>query len=403
MPLLLKEKGESIVIPRDEEGRYREEIAKRDNVESRRLQRYLAMPDLSRTQGSPLYELIHRMVDLPYFKGFDIINVPEIVPVDISFDLFDFPPEHPARKPSDTYFVTNDRILRTHTTVMWYYYLTSELVKSRMANNEAFGVFCHGKVYRKDEIDRNHMNIFHQVDGLYLAPTSERAITRIELEEALREIARGIFGNDIEFRFNDDNFPYTHSSIEMEVKIKGHWTTIIDGVEVKLGERWVEVLGGGIAQPSVLEKLGVDSKKYTGWAFGFGLERLAIISMNLPDIRLLWSEDPRVKAQLKLGQAFVEVSKYPPITRDISFVVAKDFEPNNYFDLIRDIVPEDMLEEVKLIDSYENAEKFGADRKSYTYRVVYRSNNRTLTNEEIDPLQKRVYEETARVFSADLR
>jgi len=125
--------------------------------------------------------------------------------------------------------------------------------------------------------------------------------------------------------------------------------------------------------------------------------------MNLPDIRLLWSDDPRVKSQLKLGQPFQEVSKYPPITRDISFVVAKSFEPNNYFDLIRDIVPEDMLEEVKLIDSYENAEKFGSDRKSYTYRVIYRSNDRTLTNEEIDPLQKRVYEETARVFQADLR
>jgi len=388
MPLLSKEKGEDIVIPRDEEKGYREEIVKRDNVESRRLQRYLAMPDLTRTPESPLYELIHRMVDLPYFQGFDSINVPEIVPTNISFDLFDFPPEHPARKPSDTYFVTNERILRTHTTVMWYYYLTSEIVKNRMANNEAFGVFCHGKVYRKDEIDRNHMNIFHQVDGLYLSPVSEKIITRTELEEALREIAKGIFGNDIQFRFNDDNFPYTHSSIEMEVEVGG---------------RWIEVLGGGIAQPSVLEKLGVDSKKYTGWAFGFGLERLAIISMNLPDIRLLWSLDPRVKAQLKLGHIFQEVSKYPPITRDISFIVAKNFEPNNYFDLIRDIVPEDMLEEVKLIDSYENAEKFGADRKSYTYRVIYRSNDRTLTNEEIDPLQKRVYEETARVFQADLR
>lgn len=388
MSLLLNEKGEDIIISRDEENTFRAEIAERNDIESRRLQRYLAMPDLSRTKGSPISEIMERIKAMPYFGGFDTINVPEIVRTDISFDLFDFPANHPARKPSDTYFVNDDFILRTHTTVMWYYYFAEELIKERMEQNKAFGVFCYGKVYRKDEIDRNHMNIFHQVDGLYLVPTSEKEITRVELEEALAEVAKGVFGKDIQYRFNPDDFPYTHSSLEMEIEVNG---------------RWIEVLGGGIAQPSVLEKLGVDSKKYTGWAFGFGLERLAIISMKLPDIRLLWSDDPRVKAQLTLGKEFVEVSKYPPITRDISFIVEKDFEPNNYFDLIRDIVPEDMLEEVTLLDSYENAEKFGADKKSYTYRIIYRSNARTLTTEEIDPLQQKVYDETAKVFKADLR
>lgn len=388
MSLLSRTQGEDIVISRDEENKYREEIVRRNDVESKRLNRYLAMPDLSRTPESPIGEIVRRMRALPYFAGFDTINVPEIVRTDVSFDLFDFAPNHPARKPSDTYFVNPDFVLRTHTTVMWYYYFQQELVKARMQANEAFGVFCFGKVYRKDEIDRNHMNIFHQVDGLFLVPTSERTITQDDLKEALTEVARGVFGEGVQYRFNPDNFPYTHSSLEMEVEVNG---------------RWIEVLGGGIAQPSVLEKLGVDSTKYTGWAFGFGLERLAIISMKLPDIRLLWSEDPRVKAQLKLGQEFVEVSKYPAITRDISFVVANTFEPNNYFDLIRDIIPEDMIEEVTLLDSYENEAKFGAGRKSYTYRIVYRSNARTLTNEEIDPLQKKVYDETARVFDAELR
>ena len=388
MSLLSEPKGEDIAISRDEEEGYRAEIEKRADVESKRLMRYLAMPDLSRTEGSPIFEIVRRIRALSYFAGFDAIDIPEIVKTDVCFDLFDFAPEHPARKPSDTYFVTSDHILRPHVTVMWHYYFQQEVVKTRMANNEPFGVFCFGKVYRKDEIDRNHMNIFHQVDGLFLVPTSERTITQDDLKEALTEVARGVFGSEVQYRFNSDNFPYTHSSLEMEVEVNG---------------RWIEVLGGGIAQPSVLEKLGVDASKYTGWAFGFGLERLAIISMKLPDIRLLWSIDPRVQSQLKLGTEFVEVSKYPPITRDISFVVGKDFEPNNYFDLIRDIVPEDMLEEVKMLDSYENAEKFGADRKSYTYRIVYRSNARTLTNEEIDPLQQRVYDETAKQCKADLR
>jgi phenylalanyl-tRNA synthetase alpha chain len=122
-------------------------------------------------------------------------------------------------------------------------------------------------------------------------------------------------------------------------------------MEVDLNGNWVEVVGCGVVKDSVLEKLGVDSGTYTGWAFGFGLERLAIASMELPDIRLLWSEDPRVIKQLKLGQKFVEVSKFPPITRDISFVVDKSFFPNDYFDLIRHIGG-DLVEQVELLDKY---------------------------------------------------
>jgi len=138
------------------------------------------------------------------------------------------------------------------------------------------------------------------------------------------------------------------------------------------------------------------------WAFGFGLERLAIISMDLPDIRLLWSQDPRVKKQLKLGNKFKEVSKFPPITRDVSFVVSKTFTPNNYFDLIRDIGG-DLVEQVELLDKYENEQKFGKDKMSYTYRIIYRSNERTLTTGEIDPIQVKIVEETQKQFRADIR
>jgi phenylalanyl-tRNA synthetase alpha chain len=157
-----------------------------------------------------------------------------------------------------------------------------------------------------------------------------------------------------------------------------------------------------VVKGSVLEKLGVDSKNYTGWAFGFGLERLAIVSMELPDIRLLWSEDERVKKQLKLGQKFHEVSKFPPIPRDISFIVKKDFVPNNYFDLIREIGG-DLVEQVELLDKYENDQKFGPDRMSYTYRVIYRSPERTLRAEEVEPLQDKLYRETKEIYNAELR
>ena len=125
-------------------------------------------------------------------------------------------------------------------------------------------------------------------------------------------------------------------------------------------------------------------------------------SMELPDIRLLWSNDHRVKKQLKLGHKYQEVSKYPPITRDISFVVGKDFVPNDYFDLIRDLGG-DLVEQVELIDKYEDSKKFGSDKVSYTYRIIYRSMERTLKSEEVDKIQDEVYKQTARQFNAELR
>ena len=124
--------------------------------------------------------------------------------------------------------------------------------------------------------------------------------------------------------------------------------------------------------------------------------------MGLPGIRLLWSDDSRVKRQLKLGQKFTEVSKYPSITRDISFVVGKDFVPNNYFDVIRELGG-DLVEQVELLDRYEDGKKFGPDRVSYTYRIVYRSNERTLVSSEVDAIQNEIYKQTAEQFKAEVR
>ena len=124
--------------------------------------------------------------------------------------------------------------------------------------------------------------------------------------------------------------------------------------------------------------------------------------MSLPDIRLLWSDDDRIKKQLVLGSTYQEVSKYPPVTRDISFIVSKTFTPNDYFDLVRDIVG-DLIEEVSLLDSYENDAKFGADKMSFAYRIIYRSIDRTLTSEEVDVLHKKLEEETRKEFNATVR
>lgn len=376
-----------IIVDSAEDKTLRQQLENRHDAEAERMKRYLNMPDLSRAPNSPISEIIQRILTSPNFKDLDIIQIPEIVPASVSFDLFDFPPDHPARSKSDTYYADDKHILRTHTTVMWYYYLQDPEIKKRIAENKAVGCFSFGKVYRKDEIDRKHMNVFHQIDGWYLAPRSEKVIGQKDLEEALGNIARAVFGPDAKYRLNPDVFPYTDPSLEMEVD---------------LGGKWVEVVGCGVVKGSVFKKLGVDPDNYTGWAFGFGLERLAIASMDLPDIRLLWSADARVTKQLKLGNKFVEVSKYPPITRDISFIVDKDFIPNNYFDLIRDIVG-DLAEQVELLDKYENPEKFGEGKMSYTYRVVYRSPDRTLKTEEVEPLQNKLIDETKKQFNAQIR
>ena len=375
-----------IKIKSEEEINLKNKLETRHDAESERIKRYLAMPDLSRTPGSPIYEVVQRVIASPEFKGFDVIQVPEIVPADISFDLFDFPVDHPARSKSDTYYVDDKHILRTHTTVMWYYYLQNKDVKRRMSAGEPVGCCCYGKVYRRDEIDRNHMNVFHQIDGWYLASKDKKIIGLEDLERSLRSIARAVFP-DAKLKIFSDTFPYTEPSLQMEVEKNG---------------KWLEVLGSGVVKGSVLENFGVDSSKWNGWAFGPGIERLAMAAMDVPDMRLFWSQDERVKKQLHLGNKFKEVSKYPPITRDISFVVKNNFIPNDYFDLIRDLGG-DLVEQVELLDKYKNAEKFGKDKVSYTYRIVYRSNVRTLTMDEIDPIQGKIYSETAEQFKAELR
>src|SRR3989344_6397952 len=205
----------------------KDSLDNRHDAEAERLKRFLAMPDLSRTPGSPLEDLAQRVVNLSRFTDFYVLNVPEIVRYDLSFDMFNFPADHPARNPSDTYFLNKEYILRPHTTVMWSYQLGLEDVKEKIANGESVGALSYGKVYRKDEIDRNHMNVFHQIDGWYLCNKNEHIITIQDLQDILSEIAKTIFGADIKYRFNKDQFPYTDPSIEMEVQINYKWIEVL--------------------------------------------------------------------------------------------------------------------------------------------------------------------------------
>lgn len=375
-----------IKINTEEQDKLLRDLESRTDAEAIRIKRYLAMKDLSRTPESPLFDITEKVKQVEALKGFDVIHIPEVISTEILFDLFDFAPDHVARSKSDTYYIDEKYVLRTHDTVFWYYYLNNPEIKKRISNKETLGALCYGKVYRKDEIDRKHMNIFHQMGGWYLQPDSMGTMPLESLKDVLHEIVESLFGKDVKYRFLDDTFPYTDPSLQIEVMINN---------------QWVEIMGGGMPKKSVLKKLGLEG--YNGWAFGFGLERLAIIGMELPDIRLLWSDDERVKKQLVLGTKFKEVSKFPAIVRDISFIVdTANFAPNNYFDLVRDVIG-DMAEEMALIDEYENATKFGEGKKSYAYRITYRSLMRTLTDTEVNDLHKKLEEETKKAFSAAIR
>ncbi|MDO8590195.1 MAG: hypothetical protein Q7R69_02890 [bacterium] len=377
--------AENIVIQSEEEQKLRKDLETKNDPESERLKRFLSLPDLSRATGSPLKEVVDRTLKVRSLEGFDIIQIPEIISTEILFDLFNMPPGHPARSKSDTYYVDENHVLRTHDTVFWYYYLNHPSIKEKIKRGETLRVICFGKVYRKDEIDRTHMNVFHQIGGLYLVPDAKMTVKPEDLKNVLTEVAENIFDKGTNFRFYDHNFPYTDPSFEMEAEVKG---------------KWVEMLGSGMPKKSVLSNFGLT--EYHGWAFGFGLERLAMMAMDLPDIRLLWSTDERVKSQLTLGTKFKEVSKFPPVIRDISFVVDKDFVPNDYFDVIRDIGG-NLIEQVELLDKYENTEKFGVGKLSYTFRITYRSLERTLTNEEVNKLHAELENKTETDFKAEIR
>lgn len=363
-------------------------ILKGNDFDAVRLKRLMAMPDLARKENSPVKFILDEILKIKDFKGFDVVKIPETVTVKNAFDLFNFPQEHPGRRPTDTYFLDSERILRTHTTSMWLYYLSDKEVLERLNKNGWVGELCYGKVYRKDEIDRKHFPVFHQIDGMFVSKKSEKIVTLKMLQDVLANIMKSVFGNSIEYRFLDDAFPFTNPSTQIEIK----W-----------GNDWLEVVGAGIVHNNVLRNFGLDPEIYNGWAFGFGLERLAIMKMKIPDIRVLWSEDERITKQFKnINSVYEEVSKYPEIIRDISFIVDKSTSLNGFYEIVRHCAG-DLAEEVKLIDQFENAKKFGENKKSYTFRVVYRSHERTLTNEEINVIHKQVEEMTVKDLKAVIR
>jgi phenylalanyl-tRNA synthetase alpha chain len=364
------------------------ELEKRIDTKAERIKRLLALQDLTKKEGSPIKILVDQIINLPRFKDFDLMDFPRVVTVEQNFDVLNTPADHPSRRESDTYYLDKDHILRTQTTTMWPFYLRNKEVLERLEKDGQVTLLSTGIVFRKDEIDRKHFPAFHQIDGLLICKKDKKVITLDDLKEVETEMTKAIFGKDIEFRFLVDSFPFTDPSVQ---------------IEIMFNNDWLEVVGSGLVHQQVLKNLNIDPEVYNGWAFGFGIERLAMVKFGIPDIRIFWSDDSRITSQFKdINSKYKEVSKYPETSRDISFIIDKSINLNNYYEIVRDFA-ENLIEEVKLVDEFENDEKFGVGKKSYTFRIVYRSPERTLTNEEINKIQEEIREETKKSLNAILR
>jgi phenylalanyl-tRNA synthetase alpha chain len=392
--------SKNIVINDPNEGILIKGLEERSDIKAERIKRLLKLPDLTKKENSPVKILTDAIVKLPRFSDFDLLDIPRVVTIEDDFDLLNTPKDHPSRRETDTYYLDDTHILRTQMTVMWPYYLRNKEVLKRLETEGHIAALAPGIVFRKDEIDKNHFPAFHQIDFLYICRKEKKIITQKDLEEVQADSIKAIFGNNIEFRFLVDSFPFTDPSIQLEIKFN---------------DKWMEVTGAGLVHTQCLKNFGLDSEIYNGWAFSFGIERLAMIKMGISDIRIFWSNDERITSQFKnIDSKFKEVSKYPETSRDISFIIDKSVNLNNYYEIVRDFVPLQrdpvqggtevpIIEEVKLLDEYEDDVKFGADKKSYTFRITYCSPERTLTAEEVNKIQEEIRNKTVQDLNAILR
>ncbi|KAH6572992.1 hypothetical protein BASA50_001574 [Batrachochytrium salamandrivorans] len=325
-----------------------------------------------------------------------------------NFDDLLISSDHPGRLPTDTYYLNCDNVLRTH---------TSAHQSTVLQGKSSKGYLLTADVYRRDEIDQTHYPVFHQMEGIrtfdrhhfpHSKLTKEEAHALIgisdknpiqsahtpgeavalsqSLKSTLEGLMRSIFADqpDLQWRWNEDYFPFTSPSWELEVLYNG---------------KWIEIFGCGVVRQEIMDNSGNSDR--IAWAFGLGLERIAMRLFNISDIRLFWSTDPRFLSQFSNGKIsrFEPFSKFPPCYKDISFWIPPKFHDNDFLEVVRDVVG-DLAEEVKLIDQFEHPT---SGRISRCYRVNYRSMDKTCTNAEIDEIQEALRVAVTKKCGVELR
>ena len=234
----------------------------------------------------PMNQVLQQIKDLFVGLGYQVVDGPEVELADYNFTRLNIEEGHPSRDRSDTFYFTDDDsvLLRTQTSPMQIRFMET--------HKPPFCMLAPGRVFRKDEADATHSPMFHQIEGLVV----DEHITMGDLKGALTTVMRNIYGEDSVMRFRPHHFPFTEPSCEMDMQChKCHGTGEIDGQVCSTchGEGWIELLGAGMVHPKVLENCGIDPEKYSGFAFGMGLERMAMGRMKINDLRLIFDNDVR--------------------------------------------------------------------------------------------------------------
>nr|CAB3244765.1 phenylalanine--tRNA ligase, mitochondrial [Phallusia mammillata] len=327
----------------------------------------------------------------PLFAVFD--NFSPVVSTFQNFDSMLVRKDHVSRAKSDNYYINESTLLRAHTSAHEH-----DLLKSGL---DAFIVV--GDVYRRDTIDSSHFPVFHQIEGVRLFNkkqlfaksqdsynelkifedgslyTDKQACHTLEasklvemnLKQTLEDLVCDLFGKDVVYRWVDAYFPFTHPSFEMEIFFGGEW---------------MEMLGCGILQQEILNTAG--AKDSIGWAFGLGLERLAMRLFNIPDIRYFWCQEDAFLSQFRGCKNIKDInfkpmlSNQPPVVNDMSFWVPDEFCSNDFYDLVRSL-DTGIIESVILKDSFVHPK---TNKSSHCYSIFYRHTSRPLTKTEVNVL-----------------
>jgi phenylalanyl-tRNA synthetase alpha chain len=236
----------------------------------------------------PLTLIEGRIVEIFTRMGYRVVEGPEVETEHYNFDALNIPPEHPARRVSDSVYLDipgrMDLLLRTETSAMQ--------IRTMERQQPPVYVIAPGRVYRRDTPDATHTPVFHQVEGLAV----DEGITFAHLKGTLLEFARAMFGPEQRVRLNPDYFPFVEPGAEVEVSC---FVCGGNGCGTCRGSGWIELLGCGMVHPNVLENVGYDAERYTGFAFGIGVERVALLAYGIPDIRLFYEGDVRFLEQFE--------------------------------------------------------------------------------------------------------
>ena len=263
-----------------------EEVAAREQEERLRAEAVdVTLPGTPFQRGHlhPSQMMIDEVVDFFVGLGYRVAEGPEVETDYYNFTALGIPPGHPARTMQDTFFVDDGLVLRTQTSPMQ--------IRTMLAQEPPVYVVCPGRTYRRDS-DPTHTPMFHQVEGLAV----DRGLTLGHLKGTLAAMARHVFGDDVEIRLRPSYFQFTEPSVEMDVSCFVCGGTD-PGCKVCKGAGWLEMLGAGMVDPGVLEEVGYDPEEYTGYAFGMGPDRMAMVKYGVPDLRLFFEGDLRFLRQ----------------------------------------------------------------------------------------------------------